>query len=92
MTSAEIRKLAKPLCIDMAVSVYNATEDRFIADGCITLKYKEALLAFADALDRCEKVKAKAREANATQTSLGCKSCVENFVKHVEFIETGVEK
>lgn len=56
MSADEIRRLAEPLCRDRAVSVYNESLDEFIADGCVTLKYRDALLAYAAMVERCEEL------------------------------------
>ena len=39
--------------------------------------------------ERAYAVIAKARKANETQTSFGCRTCVENYIKEINYIRHG---
>ena len=43
----------------------------------------------AEMLERAYAVIAKAKKANETQTSFGCRTCVENYIKEINYIICG---
>lgn len=49
----------------------------------------EMLRQAAEMRGRAYAVIAKAKKANETQTSFGCRTCVENYIKEINYILSG---
>lgn len=50
---------------------------------------KGLLLQAAEMRERADAVLAKAKKANETQMSFGCHSCVDNYIKEIDYILHG---